>query len=132
MDKVNCDCDCDCERCDERNGVEQFPKSVAGTSEVNQVNPVNLVNAPEKPFGHSVYVFRRLRIPAKHPLDPAFREERIQIRRRGSRKSLERAAQQVRGFVRLDGEIEAYTAIQWVRAFGTGNERGTEYGQVRL
>jgi len=84
-----------------------------------------------KPFGHAVRVVRRIRVPARGPLDSStFHEETVQIRRRGSRKTLERAVRLVRGFIRMDGEIESYTSEEWVRSFGTGNELGTPYGRV--
>lgn len=85
-----------------------------------------------KPFGHAVYILRRKALPVKGPFDEPFRDELIQIRRRGGRKALERACRLTRGFIRLASEIEPYTAQEWVRAFGTGNERGTEYGRVNL
>lgn len=88
--------------------------------------------AANKPFGHSAWIIRRVRTAAKLPLDRTYYEDRVQIRRRGSRKTLERAVRLVRGFIRMDGEIEAYTAEQWVRAFGTGNELGTPHGRVDL
>lgn len=86
----------------------------------------------QKPFGHAAYVVRAVRIPARGPLDSTYREERIQIKRRGGRKTLERAVRLVRGFIRIDGEIEAYTAQEWVRCFGSGNERGTSRGLVSV
>lgn len=84
----------------------------------------------EKPFGHSVRVFRRVRIAAKTPMDRAFREETIIVRRRGTRRTLEVAARRTRGFIRMEGEIETYTRDQWRRSFGSGNERGTSRGIV--
>lgn len=77
-----------------------------------------------KPFGHSVRVLRAVRDGS------GFREEEVEIHRRGSVKTIQRAARLVPGFIRMR-EIEEYTAEQWVRAFGSGNERGTEHGRVR-
>jgi hypothetical protein len=51
----------------------------------------------------------------KLPLDRTYYEETIEVKRRGSRKTLERAARLVRGFIRVDGEIQEYTAQEWVR-----------------
>ena len=83
-----------------------------------------------KPFGHSCRVVRAVRLPARGPLDSTYREETIEVKRRGSRTTLERAVRLVRGFIRMDGEIQEYTAEEWVRVFGNGNERGTSHGQV--
>jgi hypothetical protein len=88
------------------------------------------MNTKTKPFGHSVKVRRAVRVAAKGPFDRTFREETVEVRRRGSRKTLDRAVRMVRGFIRLDSEVQEYTSEEWVRVFGTGNERGTSYGQV--
>jgi hypothetical protein len=80
-----------------------------------------------KPFGHSCRVVRAVRTVAH---DRTYYEDTIEIHRRGSRKTLERAARLVRGFIRVEGEIESYTAEQWVRVYGSGNERGTRHGVV--
>jgi len=85
-----------------------------------------------KPFGHSARVVRRVRLPSRGPLDPTYREETIEIKRRGSRKTLERAVRLVRGFIRVDGEIQDYSPQEWVRVFGSGNELGTSRGLVSL
>ena len=87
---------------------------------------------PKKPFGHSCRVVRAVRTAQKLPLDRTYYEETIEVKRRGSRKTLERAVRLVRGFIRVDGEIVEYTAQEWVRVFGTGNELGTSHGLVSV
>ena len=79
-----------------------------------------------KPFGHSVRVVRSVRLAKKKPLDPGYREETIEVRRRGSRRTLERAIKLTRGFIRVEGEVETYTRDEWRRRFGSGNERCRE------
>lgn len=88
-----------------------------------------LAASRQRPYGHSVRVVRAVRTVAH---DRTYYEETIEIHRRGSRKTLERAARLVRGFIRLDGEIATYTAEQWVRVFGSGSERGTCHGLVSV
>jgi hypothetical protein len=90
------------------------------------------MNDQPKPFGHSVRVVRAVRLPARGPLDPTYREETVEVKRRGSRKTLERAVRLVRGFIRVDGEIQEYTAQEWIRVYGTGNERGTSHGRISV
>lgn len=78
-----------------------------------------------KPFGHSVKVVARRRLAARGPLDIWNYEERIiTVRRRGTRRTLERAAHLVRGFIRMESEIEAYSKEEWIRTFGNGSETG--------
>ena len=45
--------------------------------------------------------------------------ERVEIRRKGTRASIERAARQVRGFIRV-AELWEYSEDAYVRAFGWG------------
>ncbi len=85
----------------------------------------------ERPYGHSVKVRRAVRTQPGTG-DRTYYEETIEIRRRGTRRALERAALCVSGFLRLDSEIESYTAEQWVRVFGSGSERGTCHGLVSV
>lgn len=75
-----------------------------------------------RPFGHSIRVVRAVRDGS------GYREEEVEVHRRGSRKTVERAARMVPGFIRA-GEIEQYTAEQWVRVFGSGSER-SDHGRV--
>lgn len=82
------------------------------------------VAGEKRPFGHAVRIVRAVRVAARSPLDPTYREETIQIRRRGTRRTCERAAHLVRGFIRLEGEIEPYTKDEWLRSFGNGSETG--------
>lgn len=86
----------------------------------------------QRPFGHSVRVVRAVRLAALGPLDPTYREETIEVKRRGSRKTLERAVRLVRGYIRTEGEMQEYTAQEWIRVFGSGNERGTCRGLVSV
>lgn len=63
----------------------------------------------DKPYGHRATIERRKKY--SHDI------EQVQIRRRGTRRAIERAAELTPCFIRIV-EVEAYTEEQWIRVFG--------------
>lgn len=72
----------------------------------------------EKPYGHVAKVERNKPWSANSEGHNAT-VEIVEVRRRGSRRTVERAAGLVSGMIRII-EIQPYTRDQWVRVFGIG------------
>jgi hypothetical protein len=73
------------------------------------------------PYGHSANVICWAWIDG--PDGHVRREVLRSIHRKGSRKTIERAARLLKGFIRVDA-VFPYTHDEWVRVFGVGTERG--------